>query len=94
MKNKIEDLRNHLFETIEMLKSGDMDIDKAKAIAEVGKVIVDTAKNEIDFMRMTRKKYSDFMPEESTAKFIDDEIPKKIERPNAEYSNKQFKNIV
>ena len=94
MKNKIEDLRNHLFETIEMLKSGDMDIDKAKAIAEVGKVIVDTAKNEIDFMRMTRKKYSDFMPEESTTKFIDNEIQKKIERPNAEYSNKQFKNIV
>ena len=27
-RNKIEDLRNHLFETIEMLKDGDMEIEK------------------------------------------------------------------
>ena len=33
-KNKIIDLRNHLFETIERLKDGDMEIDKARAIAE------------------------------------------------------------
>lgn len=45
MKNKIEDLRNHLFETLEALKDKDnpMDIQRAKAIAEVAGVIVDSA---------------------------------------------------
>lgn len=56
MKNKIEDLRNHLFETIEMLKDGDteksgMTLEKAKTIAEVGQVIVNSAKVEVDFLR-------------------------------------------
>lgn len=40
-RNKIEDLRNHLFETIEMLKDGDIEIKTAKAIAEVGSVIIE-----------------------------------------------------
>lgn len=45
MKNKIEDLRNHLFETLEALKDPNkpMDIQRAKAIAEVASVIVDSA---------------------------------------------------
>jgi hypothetical protein len=34
-KDKIQDLRHHLFETIEMLKDKDIDIATAKAIAEV-----------------------------------------------------------
>ena len=51
-KNKIEDLRDHLFETIEMLKDGDMEIDKAKAITNVAQVIVNSAKTEVDFMKV------------------------------------------
>lgn len=45
MKNKIEDLRNHLFETLEALKDKEnpMDIQRARAIAEVAGVIVDSA---------------------------------------------------
>lgn len=51
MKNKIGDLRDHLFETLEALKDDEhpMDIDRAKAIADVARVIVDTAKAEIAF---------------------------------------------
>jgi hypothetical protein len=30
-KDKIQDLRHHLFETIEMLKDGDIEIDKGKS---------------------------------------------------------------
>lgn len=54
-KNKIQDLRNHLFETIELLKDEEskMSIEKAKAIAEVSQVIINTAKLEIDFIRAT-----------------------------------------
>ena len=55
MKNKIEDLRNHLFATIEALLDEDkpMDIDRAKAVADVAQVMINSAKAEVDFMRVT-----------------------------------------
>ncbi len=55
MKNKIEDLRNHLFATIEALLDDEkpLDIDRAKAVCEVGQVIVNSAKIEVDFLRAT-----------------------------------------
>jgi GMP synthase-like glutamine amidotransferase len=54
-RNRIDDLRNHLFETLEALKDKDepMDLDRAKAVAEVAKVLIETAKVEVDFMRVT-----------------------------------------
>lgn len=55
MKNKIEDLRNHLFMALEALadKADPMPIERAKAIAEVGQVIVNSAKVECDFIKAT-----------------------------------------
>lgn len=52
MKNKMTDLRNHLFATLEALQDPDkpMDIDRAKAITDVGKVLVDSAKVEVMFI--------------------------------------------
>ena len=50
-KNKIQDLRNHLFETLEMLKDGDIEIEKAYAIADVSRAIIDTAKVEIQYIK-------------------------------------------
>lgn len=64
MKNKIEDLRNHLFETIEALKDEDnpMDVQRAKAISGVAGEIIKTAKVELDFMELTgHETGSDFM---------------------------------
>jgi len=54
MKNKIEDLRNHLFATLEHLRDPErpMEIDRARAIADVAKVIVDSAKAEVDYMKV------------------------------------------
>jgi hypothetical protein len=70
MRNKIEDLRNHLFEVIEMLKDGDkkMDLDKAKTISDVAQVIVNSAKVEVEFMKQAGGKGSGFIPEEPTIK--------------------------
>jgi len=53
MNNKMTDLRNHLFATLEALQDEDkpMDIERAKAIAEVGKVLVDSAKVEVMFIK-------------------------------------------
>jgi len=52
MKNKIEDLRNHLFATIEALSDEEkpMDIDRAKAISDVAQTIINSAKVEVDFL--------------------------------------------
>ncbi len=53
MKNKIDDLRNHLFETIEMLKDGDqrMDVAKARAVSDLAGRLIDTAKVEVEFLK-------------------------------------------
>ena len=55
MKNKIEDLRNHLFETIERLKDDEspMDLDRAKTISEVSQTIINSAKVEVEFLKVT-----------------------------------------
>lgn len=62
--NKIEDLRTHLFETLAALRDPEkpMDIDRAKAVAEVAKVIVDSAKVECDHMRIAGGTGSGFIP--------------------------------
>lgn len=71
-KNTIADLRDHLFETLEMLKDPDkpMDIERARAVADVSQAIINTAKVEIDLVRAvsgsapgSRKFFN--MPEES-----------------------------
>lgn len=57
MKNRIEDLRNHLFETIEMLKDKDkpMEIDRARAVADVAGKIIDTARVEVEHLKTLEK---------------------------------------
>jgi uncharacterized protein (UPF0210 family) len=61
-KNKIDDLRNHLFETIEMLKSGDMDLETAKGVAQVAQVIVNVTKLEVDFVKNVAGLGTGFIP--------------------------------
>lgn len=54
MKNKLTDLRDHLFATLEALQDKDdpMDIERAKAICQVGGVLVETAKVEVAFLNV------------------------------------------
>lgn len=65
MKNKIEDLRNHLFATLEALqdKENPMDLERAKTIAGVADVLVRTAKVEVDMINATGGQASPFFPE-------------------------------
>lgn len=55
MKNKMEDLRNHLFATLEALQDTDkpMEIERAKAVAEVAGKLIESAKVEVQFMQVT-----------------------------------------
>jgi len=65
VKNKLDDLRNHLFETLEALKDEDkpMDLDRARTIADVARVLVDTAKAEVAFVNATGARTSGFFPD-------------------------------
>jgi len=49
---QISELRSALFDTIYQLKAGTISVDTARAVAELGDVIVRTAKVEVDFLRI------------------------------------------
>lgn len=52
MSKTIGDLRETLFATLEGVKNGTIDLDKARAVNELGKTITDTAKVEVDYLRV------------------------------------------
>ncbi len=62
--NNIKDLRIMLFTTLERLldKEDPMDATQAKAIANLGRVIVDSAKTEVDVMKLLGGTGSGFIP--------------------------------
>lgn len=55
MSNTITDLRKHLFAALDGLADTDnpLAIDRAKAIADVAREIIASAKVEVDFLRVT-----------------------------------------
>ncbi|MDN0092721.1 hypothetical protein QVN24_17225, partial [Yersinia ruckeri] len=54
-ENDVNTLRSLLFDTINQLKDPDkpMEIDRAKTIADVAQVIINSAKVEVDHARIT-----------------------------------------
>lgn len=69
-KNKIDDLRDHLFETLEALKDEDkpMALDRAAAIADVARAVIESAKAEVEFLKVTGEVQStDFFPARESA---------------------------
>ena len=84
MKNKIEDLRNHLFATLEALQDEDqpIDIDRAKVIAQVAGVVVESAKAEIKFLEVTGgAKGTGFIPAEPQER-VEQGLPRSIDIPS------------
>jgi len=62
----IENLREHLFQTLADLRDKDkpMDLDRAKAVAGVAQVIVDSARVEVEMARVTGGRVgSAFLPQ-------------------------------
>jgi len=59
-RNKISDLRDHLFAALERIDNDDLtaeelqkELQKADAVAQIGAVIINSAKVEVDFMKAT-----------------------------------------
>ena len=72
-KNKISDLRDHLFETLEALKDSEkpMEIERARAISTVAQTIINTAKVELEAYELLGEgEPGSFFPE------ADDKVPK------------------
>lgn len=63
--NKLEDLRNHLFAQLERLDDENLDLDqeikRANAIAAVASNIVNSARVEIQYLKITGRGQSEFM---------------------------------
>jgi len=59
----ISEMRQALMDTLRDLRDRDnpMDIDRAKAVAHVASVLVDSAKAEVDYIRATGADRSDFL---------------------------------
>lgn len=55
MENDINGLRSILFDTLERLSTNDIDTDQAKAISDTAQTIINSAKLEIEFARVTGK---------------------------------------
>jgi hypothetical protein len=63
-QHTIDELRDHLFATLEGLrdKKAPMEVERAKAVATVAQVIVNSAKVEVDYLKAIEDDgYSDFL---------------------------------
>jgi hypothetical protein len=63
MSTHINDLREHLMATLASLRDREnpMEPDRARAVAQVAGVLVDTARAEIDYIKATGADRSDFL---------------------------------
>ena len=61
MSQNINDLRATLFETLQAVKAGSIDLDRAKAISELSQNIINTAKVEIDYLKAGGNITSEFI---------------------------------
>lgn len=96
MKN-VKELRTFLGDIMKGLKDGTIDVEKAKTISELGQVIVNSAKVEVDFLKAAKiKDATDFISDgivrslseksEKSGKREDD-ADGKFTRHKAEYDN-------
>lgn len=81
MKNKMDDLRNHLFETLEALKdkTRPMEVERALAVARVADVLVETAKVEVKMLETVGGQGSGFIADQSAGKAAANTGLRKIE---------------
>ena len=61
MNQDITSLREQLFATLAGVKNGTLDLDRARAVNEIGKTLVDTARVEVDYLRATGGSESEFL---------------------------------
>ncbi|SPA25899.1 conserved hypothetical protein [Cupriavidus taiwanensis] len=65
--NNITTVRQHLLDTLADLRNRDnpMEIERARAVADVARVLVDSAKVEVDYLKATGAQSADFLEGEN-----------------------------
>lgn len=66
MSKNINDLRDSMFETLQLLKDKKITVEEAKAMSEIGQTIINSAKVEIDFVKATGSTGSGFIIPDAT----------------------------
>lgn len=61
MSRDITALREALFDTLQKVKTGELDVEKARAVNELGKTLIDSAKVEVDYLRASGGGESSFL---------------------------------
>lgn len=59
--NNIDRVRAHLFDVLDGLKDKSIDIERAKAICEAAQTIINSAKVEVDYLKVTGGSDSRFL---------------------------------
>ena len=59
--NTINDLRAQLFRALEDLREKKIDADRAKAISQLAQTIINSAKVEVDYMRVSKTRGTGFI---------------------------------
>lgn len=61
MSQDLTALRAALFDTLAEVRAGTMDLDRARAVNELGKTLIDSAKVEVEYLRTTGGGESTFL---------------------------------
>lgn len=63
MSNNISTVRQHLLDTLADLRNRDnpMEVERARAVADVARVLVDSAKVELDYLKVTGASVAGFL---------------------------------
>jgi hypothetical protein len=61
MSKSIEDLREALFATLQGVKDGTIDVDRARTVNELGKTLCETARVEVDYLKANGGGESEFL---------------------------------
>lgn len=90
--NTITDLRTHLFDTLRGLKDKDnpLEIERARAISDIAQTIINSAKAEVDYLRVAGGKGSGFIPE-VTAPGLPDGTTAVAQKPGYTVTRHQLK---
>jgi hypothetical protein len=85
MSKSIEDVRTHLFAVLDGLANTEkpMELDRAKAICEAAQTIINSAKVEVDYLKVTGRNQSAFLGSDD-----DSSAPPKL--PRASGSNGSY----
>lgn len=83
--HNLNDLRGHLMETLAALRDqkNPMEVDRARAIAQVGSVLVDTARVEVDYVKATKARTSQFM---QPAAIVAQQVAHEVKAPKEQSS--------